>query len=112
MARVIDFALITYLHLVVGVGIYICYRAFHRLRTRISALELNASDRPERFEAVFVSAAEDLDTNQPAGGSALGPAQPPPSAGTAPPPAAPAPEDEFLRRLELLRASKAKAAAN
>ncbi len=110
MARAIDFALITYLHLVVGVGIYICYRAFHRLRKRISTLELNASVRPERFEDLVVSATQDLDTGRRAAAAAVGIAEPP-AADREPTRAYSTPETEFLRRLERLRASKAKAAA-
>ena len=64
MDLALDLVLIIYVHAVVGFGVCICYRAFHRLRTRIRALELRRPDRAERFEDMVVSAAENFDADQ------------------------------------------------
>ncbi len=112
MDRPIDFALVIYVHAVVGFGVYICYRAFHRLRLRIMALELRRPDRAQRFEDLVVSATEDFDADESTGSGVLGLIQPSPVHRATPTTAPSTPETEFLRRLDRLRAAKTKAAAN
>ena len=112
MDPVIDLALIIYLHAVVGFGVYICYRAFHRLHARITAIELGRPDRAERFEDLVVSAVENHDAEQQPGSGVLGLLQPPRNQRAAPTTASATPEAEFLRQLDRLRAAKTKAAAS
>ena len=108
----IALALVIYVHAVVGFGVYICYRAFHRLRVRIGALELRQPDRAQRFEDLVVSATEDFDADERTGPGVLGLTQPSPIHRAAPTTAPSTPEAEFLRRLDRLRTAKTKPATN
>ncbi len=113
MDRPIDLALVIYVHAVVGFGVYICYRAFDRLRARIGALELRQPDRAQHFEDLVVSATEDFDADGRTGPGVRGLIQQPSPIRRAAPTTAPStPETEFLRRLDRLRTAKTKAAAN
>ena len=112
MDLAIDLVLIIYLHAVVAFGVYICGRAFHRLRGRITALELRRPDRAERFEDMVVSAAEDFDADQQPASGVLGLVPTSPVDRASPTTVFSSPENEFLRRLDRLRAAKTKAAAN
>ena len=108
MDRPIDLALIIYVHAVVGFGVYVCYRAFHRLRARITALELRRPDRGRRFEDLVVSAAQDFDADRPPGSGVLGLIQTSPIDRATPDTAFTTPEAEFLRRLDRLRTAETK----
>ena len=112
MDLAIDLVLIIYVHAVVGFGVYICYRAFHRLRRRITALELRRPDRAEPFEDMVVSAAENFDADQQPASGVLGPIRTSSIDRAAPTTVSSTPQNEFLRRLDRLRAAKTKDAAD